>query len=398
MNILKNLSSLDINYDFINKYDAIIVGSGFSGSIVARFLADKNKKILIIEKRKHVAGNMFDYYQDQILTHKYGPHILYFDSDVVYKFLIKYSNLVEYHHKVYANVDGELLPLPINFKSLKTIFKNEYNTVIDLLLKTFKSKSITIYDLLENNETKYIGKVLYEKIFYHYSKKMWGIDPSNLDTFVMSRIPIKFTDDDNHFSNKYQFMPSEGYTKLFNNILSNENIDILLDTDFNKIFKIRNSKIFIGNDNITKNIIYTGSIDELFNFNEGILEYRSLNLVIEKVDGFYQQYPVINYPDDRNYTRITDMKKLNCQNENFNWTITIKEYPGNFEIHSKLFYDRYYPIPCESTRKTYQKYINKSNKINNLYLLGRLAQYQYINMEKTILNALSFCSLIKNIN
>lgn len=387
------------NYELqesVDAADVIIVGSGFSGSIVARELAEADKHVLIIEKRDHIAGNMYDYTQNGVLTHKYGPHILYFDSKKVFEYLTKYTELVPYFHKVYANVDGKLLALPINLLSLKKMFKDDYIKVIDSICKSFNSETVTIHDLLNNEDTREFGKIIYQKIFLEYSKKMWGIDPMKLDIFVMNRIPIRLNDNDHHFTNKYQFMPKDGYTKIFNRMLDHKNIKIVTSVNFNDHFKLDNNIFYLNGKKINQNIIYTGSIDELFAFRYGVLQYRSLEIRIEnKSVQFFQDYPVVNYPDNRPYTRITDMNHLNCQNHKLNNTVILTEYPGSFNLNSNRFNDRYYPLPSQIEKEMYNKYFELSKGVKNLYLLGRLAQYQYINMEKTIINALNFLDFYK---
>lgn len=387
---MKIIEIVDKNYDYI------VVGAGFSGAIAANHFASLGKQVLLIEKRDHIAGNMYDYLVDGILTHKYGPHILYFNEQRVFDFLSKYSELVSYKHKVYANVDNDLLALPINLNSLKKLFTKNYEDFIFLVQKEFPDQErLTIHQLLNSRDVKKYGIIIYNKIFYHYSKKMWGTDPKNLDPFVMERIPIKMNNNDDHFNHKFQFMPSNGYTKLFENILSSDNIDVLYKTNFVNEFSVKNNMIYFNRLGTTPTVIFTGPIDELFNYKYGVLNYRSLNIKIEKKEmEFFQTYSVVNYPDDRPYTRITDMKRLNCQNIISKKTVIITEFPGQFDDTSDIFGERYYPMPTTEDHNKFNKYKEMSEKIVNLHLLGRLATYKYINMETTILEALDFLKKI----
>ncbi len=384
----------NINVLNINKYDALVIGSGFSGSIIANELASIGQKVLIIEKRSHIGGNMYDKKINDVLTHIYGPHILYMENDITYNFLSRFTEFTEYYHKVYANINGVLAPLPVNYITIQKCFGVNSNPLIELLVNEFGiGESITIHQLLNNKKTKEFGTWVFSNIFYDYSYKMWGIDPLLLDKFVLSRIPIRLSDNSNHFLSKYQYMPKHGYTLLFENMLSSKNIDIVFNKNANELLRIYNNKLIWIPDNkeIKVDVFYTGAIDELFQYKYGVLKYRSLNIKIDKIDKeFYQEYATINFPDKRPYTRTTDMKRLNCQNENTKNTIILTEYPGEFSLDSSEFNERYYPMPNKECEEAYNLYATEAKNITNLFLVGRLAEYKYINMETTILNALNF--------
>lgn len=389
MNIISIKDIKDIN----NNYDAIIVGTGFSGSIIARILSDYNYKVLIFEKRNHIAGNMYDFFENNCLIHKYGPHILYFDSDEVFNLLSKYTNLVKYKHKVYANVNNKIITLPLTLKGISKIVGKNYRDDLKKINKKYKGKKISIFNLMD--EHKEIGSILYSLIFENYSKKMWGCDPMKLDKFVLERIPIYFKKTKNHFSNKYQFIPKNGYTKMFNNILNSDNINIIFNKDINDYICLKNNEIYFNNKKMNIPLIYTGCISELFKNKYGELSYRSLDFKIDFVKKKKKRYPTINFPSDPKITRKSNMNIITKYNKNGKINAILIESPMQFVEG----FEKMYPLPLKKEKNKYELYFNESLKYNNLFLCGRLAEYRYINMENTILSAIKVAKeLVKKMN
>lgn len=368
-------------------YDVIIVGSGFSGSILANHFASINKKVLIIEKRDNIAGNMYDYIESNgVLTHKFGPHICYFQKESTLKYLENFSEFVPYHHQVWAKIDDKTVPLPINFNSIDILFEKEAEKHKNNIMSEFPNiKNISINQLLKSNKNNELGDFLYEKVFFNYSSKMWGFDPKELDSFVLDRIPIKTNYDNNHFTTPIQVMPKNGYTFLFKKMLDSNNINIIYNTKANQIIEFKENNIFIEDIPYKGLLFYSGPIDEAFKYKFGKLPWRSLDIKIENINQEYiQEYPVINFPDDKVKTRITDMKRLNCQNLNSSSTIKITEIPGEYVETSEIYNERYYPYPRKQEQNIYLKYKTLADQYKNVYFIGRLGEYKYYNMENTI--------------
>lgn len=375
----------------IDDYDAIIVGSGFSGSIIARKFADDKKKVLMIEKRSHLSGNMYDYKVNNVFIHKYGPHILYLNNDKVYNFLNRFSKFNEYKHKVYAQYNNNFVPLPINNNSLRTLLKDFPQEKVNSFIDKNMNKSITIHDLKEQEYD--FWNVIYKNIFENYSSKMWGCDPTKLDKFVMNRIPITFNDIDFHFKNKYQLMPKKGYSNLFKNMLNDKRIEIILNCNFNDYFKKKNNSFYFNGEVVNCPIIYTGMIDELLDFKFGELRYRSLKFTLKIMkNDINNNIGTINFPSHPYITRRTNFNILNNKKTKGK-NVYLYEEPYEFNYSRKD--EPFYPLPLDEEKNKFSLYIKELRKYKNLYLLGRLAEYKYINMESTIINAFNFYEFIK---
>lgn len=361
------------------KYDVIIIGAGISGATLAELYASKlNKKVLIIEKRDHIGGNCYDYYnKDGILVSKYGAHLFHTNSKEVWDYINKFSTWYSYEHRVLASVDGKLVPVPVNITTV--------NKLLNLNIKNEKE----MRKWLEKNQIKNpnpknseeaalasVGITLYEKLFKNYTKKQWEKDPLELDPEVLNRIPVRDNFDDRYFSDKYQALPTYGYTKFFEKMLNHPNITVMLKTDYMDI-----KNIFKNYDKI----FYTGPIDRFFNYKfskKEILEYRSLKFIEETYNyEYYQKNSVINYPNEHSYTRIVEYKYLTKQKSNK--TTIVKEYPSTTG-------EPYYPVPTAKNRAIYEKYRKEAEKLQekNIYFVGRLANYKYFNMDQAFKNAL----------
>lgn len=354
-------------------FDYLIVGAGFAGSVLAERLATQaNKKILIIDKRDHIAGNAYDYYNnDGILIHKYGPHIFHTNSKEVFEYLGQFTPWRPYEHKVLGSVDGQLVPIPINLNTINQLYG--LNLCSSEVEDFFASKAEKV-DRVKTSEDVVVSKVgreLYEKFFRGYTRKMWNLDPSELDASVTARVPTRTNRDDRYFTDTYQAMPLYGYTHMFSNMLSHKNIKIMLKTDYKDIIDIIPYK----------NLIFTGPVDEYFNYCYGKLPYRSLEFKFETIDKeVFQPTGTVNYPNEQLYTRITDFKYLTGQVHPK--TAIVYEYP-------KAEGDPYYPVPRPENAELYKKYQQLASTVKNTYFVGRLATYKYYNMDQVVAQALT---------
>jgi len=354
-------------------FDYLIVGAGFAGSVLAERLASvANKKILIVDQRNHIAGNAFDYYnQDGILIHKYGPHIFHTNSKNIIDYLSQFTEWRPYEHRVLASVDGQLLPIPINLNTINELYG--LNLCSDMVEQFFEKRAEKV-DRVKTSEDVVVSKVgreLYEKFFKGYTKKQWDLDPSELDASVTARVPVRTNRDNRYFTDTYQLMPAHGYTKMFENLLSHPNIKVMLNTDYREIADVVPYK----------NLIYTGPIDEYFNYCYGKLPYRSINFKFETLDmENYQRTGTVNYPNEYAYTRITEFKYLTGQQHKK--TTIVYEYPTAEG-------DPYYPIPRLENAEIYKKYEALAATMTNTYFTGRLATYKYYNMDQVVAQSLT---------
>lgn len=356
-------------------YDFLVVGAGFAGSVIAERLASQlDKKILVVEKRNHIGGNAYDEYDENgILIHKYGPHIFHTNSKKVFDYLSNFTEWRFYEHKVLAVLNGELYPIPINRLTINKLYGLNFQSekeVTDYFEKVREKRSPILNS--EDIIVDQVGYDLFDKFFKNYTKKQWGFEPRQLSPLVCGRVPVRTNDDCRYFTDIFQFMPKAGYTKMFEKILGHKNIEVMLNTDYKTIL---NSVKF-------NKIIYTGPIDYFFEYEFGRLPYRSINFKFHNYNmEFYQPNPVINHVDSMNeYTRVTEYKYLTGQTSNS--TSVSFEYTINEG-------EPYYPIPNDENRKLYLKYKGKANKEKNAYFCGRLAEYQYYNMDQVVANILN---------
>jgi len=354
-------------------FDYLIVGAGFAGSVLAERLATvANKKVLLIDKRNHIGGNTFDFYNDHgILVHKYGPHIFHTNSRDVFDYLSLFTEWRQYEHHVLASVDGQLVPIPINQNTVNTLYGLNLNcSEISDFLKSKAEKRDHIRTS-EDVVINAVGKELYEKFFKSYTKKQWGLDPSELDASVTARVPTRTNRDNRYFTDIYQAMPLHGYTRLFENMISHPNVKIMLNTDYTEVQNIIPHK----------SLIYTGPIDCYFNYCYGKLPYRSIEFKFETLEQeFFQSVGTVNYPITQPYTRITEFKYLTGQKHSK--TSIVYEYP-------KADGDPYYPIPRAENNKMYKKYQLLADTLPNIYFTGRLGTYKYYNMDQVVAQSLS---------
>ncbi len=376
----------------VQSFKFVVVGSGFSGAVSAERIANVLKEnVLLIEKRAHIGGNAYDFKKGGITVQKYGPHIFHTNYDDVFHYLSHFTEWIPYKHRVLAYIDGKFVPLPFNFTSLEKLFPTERAKKLESLLTAEfgAGKRVSILELMhsKNTEAKELAEFIYQKVFVNYTVKQWGIPPEKIDKTVISRVPVNLSYEDTYFSDKFQGIPRPSFSALFEKMLKNKRIHIMLNTDFKELFDIdiankrillKNGKEFFGR------VIYTGRTDELFNFIYGKLEYRSLKFVYEKHDTeFYQKVAVVNYPNNYDFTRITEFKHFYAERSKN--TIIAKEFPKRFTESD----EPYYPILSARNKELYEKYRALAAGFKNLTLLGRLANYKYINMDQAVFNALN---------
>ena len=383
--------------------DVIIVGAGFAGSTLANLFANANKKVLVIDKRSHIGGNMYEEVRDNgIRIHKYGPHIFHTNDKEVFEYLQKFTSFYFYEHRVIGYIDGEYVPIPFNFKSLELLFPSDKVKIIkEKLLSTYKDqKKVSILDLLNDSDDviKEFGKYVYEKVFVHYTAKQWNVPISEVDSSVINRVPVILGYDDRYFQDTYQAMPKNGYNEIFENMLNHKNIEIKLNTNALDLIKIDidNKKIYYNNEEFKGTLIYSGALDELLEYKYGPLPYRSLDLVFEdRCENYYQPSSVVNYTVSEKFTRITEFKYLSNQIVKDNTTI-LKEYPLTYDYKNKNHVP-YYAIFNDDNLALYQKYYDSVKDINNFYLCGRLAEYKYYNMDAVVRRAMDLFKEIEGV-
>jgi len=361
-----------------------IIGAGITGITLAERFASMGNEVLIIDKRDHIGGNCYDYKnEDGILIHKYGSHIFHTDYKDVWEHLSQFTDWLYYQHKVLGFIDGKFVPIPFNLNTLYELFSLKFAQKLEekLINKFGYNKKVPILELkkAKDKDLKFLANFVYEKVFLHYTEKQWGLKPEEIDSSVTARVPVVISRDDRYFQDKYQSMPKEGYTKMFEKMLKNKNIIVQLNTDFKDI----------KNKNKYDMIFYTGPIDEFFNYKFGRLDYRCLKLDFKTFkQESYQPVAVVNYPNNYDFTRIIEFKKLTQQNHK-KTTIGI-EYPGDKGFMA-------YPVLDEKNKKLFQKYSKEAEKIKkqNIYFVGRLAEYKYYDMDEAVKNSLD---LFNNIN
>lgn len=357
----------------------LIVGAGFAGSVVARELAEAEYQILVVDRRDHIAGNAYDVKDEHgILIHQYGPHIFHTNSERIFNYLSKFTEWRPYEHRVRGMVDGREYPFPINRDTLNQLYDldltEEQAAEYFENVREPRGPIQTSEDVVLNS----VGRDLYEKFFLNYTKKQWGLDPSQLKAGVAARIPTRTNTDDRYFTDTFQAMPSHGYTVMFENILNHPNISIQLSTDYKDL--IQQGVKF-------DHLVYTGCIDEFYDFKFGKLPYRSLRFEHDHLatTEWYQSVGTVNYPNDFDFTRITEFKHLTGQNSPV--TSIVREYPTAEG-------DPYYPIPRDENERLFKKYQALANQEKNVTFVGRLAEYKYYNMDQVVGAALNAAAKI----
>jgi UDP-galactopyranose mutase len=362
-------------------FDYMIVGAGYAGSILAERLArGSGKQVLLVDRRPHIAGNAYDHYDAAgVLVHKYGPHIFHTNSKEVFDYLSRFTDWRQYQHKVLASVDGQLVPIPINLDTINTLYGLNLNSFQMEEFLAGRAEPRSEVRTSEDVVVSKVGRELYEKFFRGYTRKQWGLDPSELDAQVTARVPTRTNRDDRYFTDTYQAMPRSGFTRLFENLLDHPNIKILLNTDYREVEGILPYR----------ELIYTGPIDEFFEYRFGKLPYRCLEFKHETLNvSQYQPVAVVNYPNDNPYTRVTEFKHLTGQ-----------EHPKTSIVYefSRADGDAYYPIPRRENADLYHRYQELAEQAG-VHFVGRLATYKYYNMDQVVAQALTLYAKLINMN
>ena len=365
--------------DLTDRFDVLVVGAGYAGSIMARELAvRRGHRVLVIDRRDHIAGNAFDYYDEAgVLVHKYGPHIFHTNSQKVVDYLSQFTDWRPYEHRVLARVDDRLVPMPIN----RTTINRLYGLMLDSdeLVEEFLAERAEPIERIKTSEDVVVAKVgreLYEKFFRGYTRKQWERDPSELHASVCARIPIRTDTDDRYFTDSFQKMPADGYTAMFARILDHPSIEVALETDFYDV----------AGEVGYEHLVWTGPIDRFFDYRFGSLPYRSLEFELRTEptpdQGYLLPAASVNEPsEDVPYTRTTEFRWLSGQERLGASTVAV-EYP-------RTEGDPYYPIPRDDTRALYRRYEALGADLDDVTFVGRLARYQYLNMDQVVGQALS---------
>ena len=379
-------------------YDCIIVGAGIAGATVARKLAeDGNKKVLIIERRNHIGGNCYDRPDEYgILIHEYGPHIFHTEEEPVREFLSRFTDWYDFGHEVVAKVGDKLIPVPFNLNTLHMVYDQEKaNRLEKKLIEEYGQDSrVPIMKLRENADpdVREIAEYVYQNVFLKYTMKQWGQTPEEISPEVTGRLPVVISYDNRYFKDKYQSVPADGFTPMFENMLNHENIEVWLNTDCTDVLSFAEGKVYFQNQVFEGELIYTGALDELFNCKFGRLPYRSLDFKFEHLDtDSYQDHSVVNYTVSEDFTRITEFKFLTGQKDT-NGTTIVKEYP--FAYTGAEGEIPYYAILDEANQALYEKYKALTEEYDKFYLLGRLAEYKYYNIDAMTLKAMELAESI----
>ena len=354
-------------------FDHLVVGAGFSGAVLAERLArGAGRSVLVVDRRPHIGGNAYDAYDDHgVLVHRYGPHIFHTNSVDVHEYLSRFTEWRPYEHHVLARVDGMLVPIPINLDTINRLYGLDLDAAgMERFMEGVAEPRGTIRTS-EDVVVSRMGRELYEKFFRGYTRKQWGMDPSELDAAVAARIPLRHDRDGRYFTDRFQAMPLHGYTRMFERMLAHPNIKVMLNTDWREI------------DGVIpyRDLVYTGPVDEFFDHRYGPLPYRSLDFRFETHDGDrVQAAAVINYPQEHDYTRVTEFKWLTGQQHHK--TTVVYEYP-------KAGGDPYYPVPRPQNNELYKRYKALADALPNVHFVGRLATYKYYNMDQCVAQALA---------
>ncbi len=369
----------------------IIVGAGLSGATAARLFAEGGYDVIVMDKRPFIGGNAYDVKdKNGILIQPYGPHIFHTNMKDVFEFLSRFTEWKKYEHKVLASVrKDKLVPVPFNLTALEALFPKDKaerikNILVDEIGVGHKAPILQLKKHA-NAEIREFADYVYKYIFYIYTVKQWGFKPEQLGEAVMNRVPVYLSYEDRYFTDEYQYMPVGGFTEMIANILRHPKIKLKLGKDAKQEITLSGGNVYFGGTKLDGALIYTGCVDELFDYKYGVLPYRSLKFKFEtKKQSSYQPSAVVNYTTSHSYTRITEFTKFTCEpKEN---TVIVKEYSKNFKKGKNI---PYYPIPLEKNYKHYAKYEEEAKQYKNLYLLGRLATYKYINMDVAVKNAMN---------
>ena len=373
--------------------DYLVVGCGLSGAVIARHLAENGKKVTIWERRDHIGGNMFDYTDEHgFLVQKYGPHTFHTKNKALYDYMCRFEKWNPYKLTCGAVWDGKYTPTPFNFTTIDTFYSEKDATVLKEKLKTaFDGReTATVVEVLQHPDPDIRGyaEFLFENDYAPYTAKQWGVSPKEIDPSVLKRVPLRFSYNIGYFDDAYEVMPANSFTDFFKNILNHQNIEVKLGIDALEHLKADGEFLYIDGKETDITVIYTGALDELFGGIYGQLPYRSVKFdwKYQEIDSL-QNAPVVAYPKEPGFTRITEYKKLPCQDK-----------PGtSYAVETSLPYkegekmEPYYPVLTEASQKQYADYKALADKIPNLIYCGRLGDFKYYNMDQALERALEIC-------
>lgn len=382
----------------------IVVGSGFSGSILARKIAEETgEKVLVVESRSHTGGNAYDELNEQgILVQKYGPHFLNTNNYSTIAYLMQYAELFPHATKLLSFIDGNYIRLPFNFQSVQQLVGAEQaESLLAKMRAAFHGRDrVPILEVIDydDEDISAFGTLLFEKSYRTYTSKMWDVAPEKIDKYVLDRVPMAMSYDERYLNKDFQYLPKNGFAEILNNMLDHPNIEVRLDTDAMQHITLDedSNQIYYDGENV-KCLVFTGAIDELFGYRFGALPYRSLDIRYEH----YEQAQVlpeeiISYPQAVGYTRSTEYRQIMLDNSKAIGSVVATEYPLTFDKDAEIGNIRYYPVNTAESDMLYQKYLEEKLKYSNLFLCGRLAEFKYYNMDVCIEHALAYFENIKS--
>lgn len=376
--------------------DCLVIGCGLSGGVIARHLAEQGKKVTIWERRNHIGGNMYDYVDDHgFLVQKYGPHTFHTKNKYLYDYMCQYEQWEPYRLTCGAVWNGKYTPTPFNLTTIDTFYPADKAKMLkSKLTKAFAGReTATVVEVLEHPDLDIRGyaQFLFENDYAPYTAKQWGVDPSEIDPSVLKRVPLRFSYNVGYFDDTYEVMPRHSFTHFFKNLLDHPNIRVELGVEALEHLKVQDNKLFLDGTVLEMPVIYTGALDELFGGVYGQLPYRSVSFEwhYAPIDSL-QDAPVVAYPQEPGFTRITEYKKL-----------PVQEKPGtSYAVETSLPYregekmEPYYPVLTEVSQVQYAKYKTLADQIPNLIYCGRLADFKYYNMDQALDRAISVCRLL----
>lgn len=374
----------------------IVVGSGFSGSILARKIAEElNQKVLIVEKRSHIGGNMYDEYDEHgILIQKYGPHFLNTNQYSIIQFLSQYAELFPFAVELLSFIDGRYVRLPFNFETVQQMIGPEKaERLLAKLRMAFQGRDrVPILELVDHAdpEVSAYGNLLFEKAYRTYTSKMWGLQPEKIDKYVLDRVPMAMSYDRRYLNKDFQYLPVLGFTGLFENLLDHPNITVQLNTDALEHLGLGEGSVTYDGEAV-KCLIYTGAIDELFDRKYGPLPYRSLDIRYSySEESSVLPAQIVSYPQAEGYTRSTEYRKVMYDVSGVCGSVVATEYPLAYDPAAEVGNIPYYPVVTEESSALYQRYLEEVNQYEGLFLCGRLAEFKYYNMDVCIEHALEY--------